>query len=271
MSDTPASSTWANPDAYEAFMGRWSLPAAEAVFDRLKLPSGLSWLDVGCGTGASTQVILSGSDPLDVLGVDPSESFIGAANNRFNDSRIRFAVGSAESLPAPDDRFEVVLSALVLHFVRDASKSMAEMKRVARSGGVVISYIWDIENEEQFTRPFWRAAKDIDPAADAWDRPLRHAISRRDPLLELFERSGLENVAVQEIIFEPRFRDFDDYWQPCTLNGTSPVQRYAHSLPEERQAALARHLRSILPIASDGSITLKGCLLVATGDKPTAP
>lgn len=271
MPEQASSSTWANPDAYEAFMGRWGLPAAEAVLDRLAIPVGLSWMDVGCGTGASTQVILSGSDPFEVLGVDPSASFIEAASNRFRDARVRFSVGSAESLPAPDDRFDVVLSALVLHFVQDAPKSIAEMKRTARPGGVVISYIWDIENEEQFTRPFWRAAKAVDPAADAWDQQLRHAISRRGPLLELFEQSGLEQVTLQEIIFEPRFRDFDDYWQPCILDGTSPVQRYAQSLSEEQKNTLARQLRSILPIASDGSISLKGCLLLATGVKPTAP
>lgn len=270
MPGAPVSGTWSNPDAYEAFMGRWGLPAAEAVLDRLMLPTGLSWMDVGCGTGGSTQVVLSAADPLDVFGVDPAESFIEAANQRFHDPRVRFAVGSAESLPASDDRFDVVLSALVLHFVQDSSASMHEMKRVARPGGMLVSYIWDIENEEQFTRLFWRAAKDVNPAAEAWDRQLRHAISRRDPLLELFERSGLENVAMQEVIFEIRFRDFDDYWQPCILNGTSPVQKYVNSLTKEQQASLGKHLRSILPIAEDGTIPLKGCLLVATGIKPAA-
>jgi len=268
MTGTHASGTWSNPDAYEAFMGRWGLPAAEAVLDRLKLPSGLSWMDVGCGTGASTQVILSVTDPLEVLGVDPAESFIAAARERFRDPRVRFAVGSAESLPAPDDRYDVVLSALVLHFVQDASASMAEMARVARSGGILVSYIWDIENEEQFTRPFWRAAKEVDPAANTWDRTLQRAISSRGPLLELFAHSGLEQVTTQEIIFEVVFREFDDYWQPCILKGTSPVQKYASSLAPEQQVVLREHLRSILPVASDDSIRLKGCLWLATGVKP---
>jgi trans-aconitate methyltransferase len=271
MSETPATSgTWTNPDAYEAFMGRWSRPAAEAVLSRLHLPLGLSWLDVGCGTGATIKVILSTMDPVDVLGVDPSESFIAMANDQVRDPRARFAIGSAESLPAPDNRYDVVMSGLVLHFVQDATTSMAEMKRAARSGGVLASYIWDIENEEQFTRPFWRAAKALDPAAEASDRRLRDAISGRDPLLKLFEQAHLEHVTVQEVIFEALFRDLDDYWQPCILNGTSPVQKYAHSLSPERQDAVRERLRTILPVAGDGSIPLKGCLWVATGVKPAS-
>lgn len=269
MTNIPAPSTWTSPDAYEAFMGRWGLPAAETILDRLKLPSGLSWVDIGCGTGASTQAILTSCDPIALLGIDPSESFIAVANNRFRDPRVRFDVGRAESLPALDDQFDVVMSGLVLHFVKDAPASAAEMRRVARPGGILVSYIWDIDNEEQFTRAFWRAAKSVDPSAHEWDRTLLDAISRRAPLLDLFERSGLEDVTVQEVNFETRFRDFDDYWQPCILDGTSPVQRYAHSLPKERQAILEHRLRSTLPIANDGSISLNGCLLVATGTEPS--
>jgi SAM-dependent methyltransferase len=249
-------------------MGRWSRPAAKAALDRLALPPGVSWLDVGCGTGASTEVILSMAEPRDVLGVDPSEDFLVVAREQVIDERVRFAVGAAEALPAPDESYAVVISGLVLHFVPDPPAAMAEMKRVTRAGGALAAYVWDIGNEEQFTRPFWRAAKAVDPDAATWDTVTKQGVSHRDPLLKLFERAGLDDVTMQEIDFPVVFRDFDDYWQPCLLNGTSPVQRYASALGAEQQAAVRERLQAILPVAGDGSIALRGHLLVARGVKP---
>ena len=79
MADATRAHVWGNTATYEAYMGRWSRPVAEAVLAWLGLPPGLTWLDVGCGTGALTEVILDAADPREILGVDPSADFLATA------------------------------------------------------------------------------------------------------------------------------------------------------------------------------------------------
>ena len=66
-------------DAYERFMGRWSRTAGETFLDWLALPPGLRWLDVGCGTGAFTELLIARCAPAMVDGIDPSEDQIAYA------------------------------------------------------------------------------------------------------------------------------------------------------------------------------------------------
>ena len=70
---------WTAGDAYEPFVGRWSRRAARELIAWLALAANSRWLDVGCGTGALTQTILTTAAPCEVLGVDPSEGFVAYA------------------------------------------------------------------------------------------------------------------------------------------------------------------------------------------------
>ena len=267
MVDDRSSQTWSNTEAYEAVMGRWSRPAAQAALEWLALPPDLAWLDVGCGTGALTQAILETASPSEVLGVDPSAEFLVLAAEEIQDPRVHFQTGSAQSLPVEDDRFDVIVSGLVLHFVPDHKASAVEMTRVARRGGVVAAHIWDVDDERQFTRPFWRAAREVDPGVSAWDPLVQFSVRGIEVLSEAWTAAGLQEVTVTGISIPIVFRDFDDYWQPCLLDGTTPIQRYATSLGAEQQRVLEEHLQTVLPIAADGSITLVGRLLIVRGTK----
>ena len=75
MAEAARAHVWGNTASYEAYMGRLSRPIAEAVLEWLALSPGLTWLDVGCGTGALTQAILDTADPREVLGVDPPQRY----------------------------------------------------------------------------------------------------------------------------------------------------------------------------------------------------
>jgi precorrin-6B methylase 2 len=54
-------------------MGRWSRPVAEAALAWLAPSPGLTWLDVGCGTGALTEAILGASKTVD-LAANPGDA-----------------------------------------------------------------------------------------------------------------------------------------------------------------------------------------------------
>jgi len=59
--------------AYERAMGSWSQLAGAIFLDWLAPPAGLRWLDIGCGNGAFTELVVERCAPTTVYGIDPSE------------------------------------------------------------------------------------------------------------------------------------------------------------------------------------------------------
>ena len=76
--------------AYQTFMGRWSRAAAREFLSWLAIPPGRRWLDVGCGTGSLSAMILESTSPGEVQGIDPSEASVVYAQSTITDSRARF-------------------------------------------------------------------------------------------------------------------------------------------------------------------------------------
>ena len=249
------SDTWANAAAYEAYVGRWSRLVAREFLDWLAVPPDGNWLDVGCGTGVLTETILREAQPSEVTGIDPSEGFVAYAREHVQDSRASFKVGDAMALPFDDAMFDGVMLGLVLNFIPQHDVALAEMVRVARRGGFVGAYVWDYAGEMQMLRVFWDAAVELDPAIAERDQGRRFPICKPEPLKALFKSAGLTGVEVRAIDAPTRFRDFDDYWLPF-LGGQGPAPTYVTSLTNERRTALQESIRSRLPIAPDGSISL---------------
>jgi SAM-dependent methyltransferase len=246
---------WAVGRAYEPYIGRWSRLVASELVAWLEVPGGAVWLDVGCGTGALTRAVLEAADPATVVGLDPSPGFVAHARSRLADPRARLLVADARRLPAGDARFDVVASGLVLNFVPDPPAAAREIARVTRPGGRVAAYVWDYAGRMELIRHFWDAATALDPAAVALDEGRRFALCQPGPLARLFQSAGLTAVGVRPIEVPTRFRDFDDYWLPF-LGGQGPAPGYVMSLDERRRSALREELRSRLPTAADGSISL---------------
>ena len=126
--------------AYEQFMGQWSRVAGEAFIDWLGLPPGLNWVDVGCGTGAFTGLILNRCVPRTVYAVDSSADQIAYARNTPVATRATFRVGDAQALPCADGEFDVAVMALVINFLANPAQAVSEMRRVVRPGGTLATY-----------------------------------------------------------------------------------------------------------------------------------
>ena len=255
--DTPRSAdVWASGDAYEPYVGRWSRAVARQFLTWLAVPAGGRWLDVGCGTGALSEVILEVAQPSEVVGIDPATGYVAFARGRVSDHRARFGVGDARALPFPAEAFDGVVSGLVLNFVPDPAAAVAEMARVARPGGAVAAYVWDYSSGMELMRRFWDAAVALDPAARELDEGQRFgAICRPEVLAGFFRNAGLRRVETRAVDVPTLFRDFADYWTPF-LGGQGPAPGYAMTLGEHRRVALRERIRADLPIADDGSIPL---------------
>ena len=262
---------WASGAAYEPYVGRWSRLVAREFLEWLAVPPDSRWLDVGCGTGALSQTILEIASPSVVKAIDSSAGYVQFAREQVRDPRVSFEVGDAQALAVETGNHDAVVSGLVLNFVPDKDRALAEMARAARPGGLVAAYVWDYAGQMQLMRHFWDAAVALDPAADELDEGRRFPICRPEPLRAFFLGAGLQAVEVQAIDVPTTFRDFDDYWSPF-LGGQAPAPGYAMSLTEERRAALRERIRAGLPIAVDGSIHLTARALgpCAAGVKPGA-
>ena len=259
--------TWAAGTLYEPYVGRWSRLVAKDLLAWLEMPPNLDWLDVGCGTGALTEVILEHAKPRSVKGMDPSTGFIEHAKAHITDPRVTFEVADAQSLPLDSARFGAAVAGLVLNFVPKPSLAVREMVRAVEPGGVVAAYVWDYAGKMELMRYFWDAAVELDRAAFELDEGRRFPLCQPNPLTALFTQAGLRDVQVVPIDVPTRFRDFDDYWTPF-LGGQAPAPGYAMSLTEERRGALRERIRAKLPIARDGSIDLIARAWAVRGQTP---
>ena len=250
-----ASGIWQSGTGYEGYVGRWSRLVAKAFIERLDVPTGARWVDVGCGTGAVTETILAQAAPASVVGIDPSDAFVGYARAHVSDPRASFEVGDGAALPLPDDATDAAVSGLVLNFVHDPVGMLAEMRRVTRAEGRVGVYVWDYAEGMAIMRHFWDAAIEQDPEVADKAESLQFSICRPGPLREAFERAGLRGTKVAPIDIPTVFRDFDDYWQPF-LMATAPAPRHAMSLSEADREDLRQRLQARLPTEADGSIHL---------------
>lgn len=257
---------WASGDAYEPYVGRWSRLVAREFVDWIELPPGLDWLDAGCGTGALTEEVLAQAAPASVLALDSSPGFIAYAERHVTDPRVRFEVGDAQELVAPDASVDAVVSGLMLNFVPEPELVLREAVRVLRPGGVAAAYVWDYADGMELIRHFWDVAVELDSGAGELHEGARFPLCAPEPLAELLERERLTSVEVRAIDVETRFRDFDDLWSPF-LGGQGPAPAYAMSLSDARRDALRARLRETLPIGPDGSIELPARAWAARGTR----
>jgi len=248
---------WQAGDSYDGYMGRWSRKVAPLFLQWLDCRSRLSWLEVGCGTGALTASILDLCDPESLIATDASEGFIRKALVNVTDPRVEFRVEDAQALGLPSASCDVAASALVLNFVPDRVKAVREMKRAVRPEGMVAFYVWDYPGGGiEFMRAFWTAAVALDPGARDLTEDRRFPFCTSDGLIEMAREGGLRSIECIPIEVPTIFRDFEDFWKPFTL-GAGPAPGYCVSLEPDVRERLREKLHQTISPEQDGSIRMK--------------
>jgi ubiquinone/menaquinone biosynthesis C-methylase UbiE len=238
---------------YEQMMGKWSRIAGNVFLDWLALPAGLSFVDIGCGNGAFTELLVERCQPAEAHGVDPSPAQLAFARSRPAARIAQFHEGDAMTLPFPDNKFDAATMALVIFFVPQPEKGVAEMARVVKPGGVVASYAWDMPGggfPMEAIRLQMRAMG-LKPMG-----PPREDASRMDVLRELWAGAGLQDIETKEITVHRTFTDFEDFWR-TNLLGSSVGPMVANMPPGDREQ-LKEGTRARLSAAPDGRITVEG-------------
>jgi len=226
---------------YESFMGRWSRLIAPGYIAFAGVKSGERVLDVGAGTGSLGSALVERFPSNEVVGIDPSVEFIAHAQQQAKPGRTRYEVGDAQALPFPDASFDHAMALLVMNFIPDPSRAIAEMRRVTRPKGIVSACVWDYNEGMQMLRLFWDEAVDLDPAAQPRDE--RHTkLCRQGQLASLWNAAGLAEVQEEPLEVDLRFSSFEDYWIPFT-KGVGPAGARVASLSGESKGQLEARLR----------------------------
>ena len=236
--------------AYERRMGYWSRLAGEIFLDWVATRSGLRWIDIGCGNGAFTELLVERCAPAEVQGIDPSEAQLAFARTRAAARLAEFRQGDAMALPFSEDRFDAAVMALVIFFVPDPVKCVAEMVRVVCRGGTIAAYAWDMLGGGFPLEPIQAELRAL---GLTYPRPPKSDASRLEALRNLWRDAGLDAVETRDITVQRTFGDFDDFWATSVVGSSvGPIVDAMSSGDVER---LKTRVRSRLPADAAGCIT----------------
>ena len=250
--------------AYERMMGGFSRLAGTVFLDWLAPPPGWRWIDVGCGSGAFTELLAERTAPAELQGIDPSEGQLAFARRRPAARVAEFRQGDAMALPFPDDHFDAAIMALVIFFVPDPAKGVAEMVRVVRPGGTVAAYAWDLLGGGFPLEPIRAELRamgiepPLPPSADA---------SRVDALRELWAMAGLEAIELWPISVQRHFADFEDFWTTSLLSSSIGATVAAMAAADVER--LKERVRPRLAADATGRIACGAYANAIRGRRPT--
>jgi SAM-dependent methyltransferase len=254
-------------DKYDRMTGAWSRLLAPEFVDFMTIQEGDSVLDVGCGTGVLSLAIAEKTGASKIVGIDLSQGFIDYARGKSKDPRLAFEQGDAQKLPHANDSFDRSMAMLVIQFVPDKLKAIAEMKRVTKPGGAIGTALWDAAAGMSPNQSLWDAATALDLPANI-PSARQSASSSAAGLTKLLADAGLENVAVTDILIERRFSSLDEYWIPLAT-GEGVPGRFLGSLSPEYKSAVKEQIRkNLLGDRADGSFSIEARAQVARGIVP---
>lgn len=249
-------------DAYEIFMGAWSRLAGDRFIDWLAPAPGGEWADVGCGNGAFTALLCERVAPRRVVGIDPSSAQVNHARQRLASAPADLQVGDAQALPWADASVDAAVMALVLFFVPDAPRAVAELARITRPGGLVAAYGWDMDGGGFPHAALLAALEQIGFPAQALPSP---EASRSDEMLRLWRAAGLVELRSTQIRIERSWPGFDAYWQTAARGPR--VASAIKSLAPETLEVLRAEVRRRLAPAADGTLIVRAAANAVCGTR----
>ncbi len=242
---------------YDEFMGRYAFQVAAELIDDAAITPGMRVLDVGCGPGTLTGLLVSLLGATQVAAIDPAPQFATATHVRNPGADVR--TGGAEDLPWSDDTFDAALACLVIGFMSDPEQGCREMARVVRPGGTVAACMWDIAGDRMgMLARFWDAVRSVHPEAGG-----EHAMpgTSEGEIAGLFERVGLDDVVAGEVSAHVDYPGFEDFWRPLTY-GIGPAGQYLVALPDSECDQVREACRAALP---SGAFTVDATAWCARG------
>ena len=168
------------------------------------------------------------------------------------------------ALPSPAQSFDAAIMALVIFFVPDPGKGVAEMVRVVRPGGIVAAYAWDILGGGFTLEPIRielrsMGIKPVDP-------PSVEA-SRMTVMQDLWTSAGLNAIETRQITVQRTFAHFEEFWS-TTLSGAPSLRPTLASMSTADVELFKTRVRARLPADAAGRITYESRANAVKGRVP---
>jgi len=248
---------------YERMMGKWSGLIGGAFIDWLSPPPNLRWVDIGCGNGAFTQLLVEHCAPMTVEGVDPSEGQLAFARERLTTSVAKFRQGDAMALPFADGTFDAAAMALVVFFIPDPARGVAEMARVVRPGGLAAAYVWDVVSGGGPSEAIIIHMKGMGFAPP---RAPNAEASTPEGLHALWTRAGFADIEARVLRRRRTFDDFEDYWSTTIAAPNLASMLTTMATADVRQ--LKSRVREQVPIEASGRVSIEARANAIVGRRP---
>ena len=221
---------------YEQLMGRWSKKLAPKFIEFTGLEGCEKALWTSAAAPEASHSRSPNMSPGEISAIDYSPVFVQSAQQRNTDPRISIQEADACALPFGDGSFDGALAMLVLHFVPEAGKAVAEMRRVVRKDGVVGAVVWDHLGGMSAMRMM------VDTVAVLFDggRQLRsryvfQPMMQPGEIKQTFLDQGLVDVTETELMIRMNYKNFDDYWAPMAA-GEGPLGKFVSTLDPAQRA-----------------------------------
>jgi SAM-dependent methyltransferase len=229
------------PELYERhFTPRLFTPWAHQLVALAGLQPGDRALDVACGTGAATRLLVEhvGTGGA-VVGLDVNAGMLAVARSVVTDARVTWREASAVDLPFADDSFDVVICQQGLQFFPDRPRALQEMRRVLAPGGRLILACWGSSSEspgyaavEQALTPHVGAAQAKLPPFGLGDR----AVFRG-----LIEGAGFRETEIRDAVGTVSWPSADFFVRATAASAPTMLG----SLAEQGDAVLAQVITEV--------------------------
>lgn len=194
------------PGLYDRYMGPMLFePYAQIVAARAKALWPASVLETAAGTGIVTAALHEALPDAEIVATDLNQAMLDVAASRIRSDKISFLAADAQSLPFPDDSFDLVACQFGVMFYPDKVAANAEARRVLRPGGRYLLVIWDSVDRNLATQVAGAAVAKLYPdSADAFYERIPFRYHDQAAIERDLRSAGFNDIACETVELRSR-------------------------------------------------------------------